>query len=99
MRNRTKYKGLPSNRYNYSREDESIYNIFLEISNSLLPDIVKNFSTGIVASRDSLLCDPECYAYILLVSIYIPSFLSRIHYYQILKKLFIIQYDFFIVVL
>ncbi|CAD5116208.1 DgyrCDS5124 [Dimorphilus gyrociliatus] len=52
-------------KYNYSREDESIYNIFLEISNSLLPDIVKYFSTGIVASRDSLLCDPECYAYIL----------------------------------
>ncbi|KAK2716924.1 menin-like isoform X1 [Artemia franciscana] len=50
-------------KYNYSRDDEEIYKEFLEISNELIPHVIKVESSGI--SAQTLLKDPNSFASIL----------------------------------
>ncbi|KAH9418569.1 Menin [Dermatophagoides pteronyssinus] len=61
-------------KYNYTRDDEEIYKEFQEISNDLIPYIVKySTSTAIAADGnddtgnriDSIIDDPECFVYLL----------------------------------
>ncbi|UXI17374.1 signal peptide peptidase-like 2B-like [Sarcoptes scabiei] len=47
-------------KYNYTRDDEEIYKEFQEISNDVIPHIMKNST-----SCDSIIRDPECFAYLI----------------------------------
>ncbi|XP_006817641.1 menin-like, partial [Saccoglossus kowalevskii] len=51
--------------YNYNREDEEIYKEFLEIAHELIPNMLKTASLSKCLQEKTILCDPQCFAYVL----------------------------------
>ena len=49
-------------RYNYNRDDEEIYKEFIEIANTLIPNLVKVVTSASLSKHSSILYDTETYA-------------------------------------